>query len=140
MSSRHGYKNPFQLITFPDLADGASVLIRNPRLMPPAKLQAIVAAAEGADTGQILDAMSPLLVDLIVAWRNLYPGDDSLEGVDLDGEEDLAVLMEKLESRKQEPLGPITEENIARLPMTVLTKLAGEFKFGDEDDADPTQP
>jgi hypothetical protein len=58
MSSRHGYKNPFLLVTFPDLADGASVLIRNPNLMPPAKLQQIVTASQGAETSEILTAPS----------------------------------------------------------------------------------
>jgi hypothetical protein len=143
MSSRHGYKNPFILIGFPELAEGASVLIRNPRLMPPSKLQAIVTASEGADTGQILAAMAPLLVDLIVAWRNLYAADSGLDGVDLDADEDLAELMAKLEAREQEPLKAITEENITRLPMAVVTKIAESLKFGDEDEdtsADPTQP
>ncbi len=141
MSSRHGYKNPFILIGFPELADGASVLIRNPRLMPPAKLQQIVTASEGADTGTILAAMTPLLADLIVAWRNLYPADGGLDGVDLEGDEDLADLMAKLEAREQEPLKAITAENIGRLPMAVVTRLAESFKFGDEDAAaDPTQP
>ena len=143
MSSRHGYKNPFILVAFPELADGASVLIRNPNLMPPGKLQQIVTASEGADTGQILSAMTPLLADLIVAWRNLYPADGGLEDVDLEGDEDLAVLMVKLEGREQEPLKEITPENIGRLPMAVVTKLAESFKFGDkaEDDAaDPTRP
>ena len=142
MSSRQGYKNPFILIPFDDLADGASVLIRNPRLMPPAKLQQIVTASEGADTGQILTAMTPLLVDLIVAWRNLYPADGALEGMDLESDEDLADLMAKLEAREQEPLKEITAENIARLPMAVVTKLAESFKFSDDDTAtaDPTQP
>ena len=142
MSSRNGYKNPFILIGFPELAEGASVLIRNPNLMPPAKLQQIVTASEGADTGQILTAMTPLLADLIVAWRNLYPADGGTEGVDLEGDADLADLMAKLESREQEPLKEITPENIARLPMAVVTKLAESFKFGNTEDdaADPTQP
>ena len=143
MSSRHGYKNPFMLIPFDELADGASVLIRNPNLMPPAKLQQIVTASEGADTGEILTAMTPLLADLIVAWRNLYPADGGLEDVDLDGDDDLADLMAKLEGREQEPLKEITAENIARLPMAVVTKLAESFKFGTTDEdatADPTQP
>lgn len=143
MSSRHGYKNPFMLIPFDELAEGASVLIRNPNLMPPAKLQQIVTASEGADTGQILTAMTPLLADLIVAWRNLYPADGGTDDIDLDGDEDLADLMAKLEAREQEPLKQITPENISRLPMAVVTKLATAFKFGDSAEdgvADPTKP
>ena len=143
MSSRHGYKNPFILIGFPELADGASVLIRNPNLMPPAKLQQIVTASEGSDTGEILTAMTPLLADLIVAWRNLYPADGGLDDIDLDGDDDLADLMATLEAREQEPLKEITPENIGRLPMAVVTKLAESMKFGgasEGESADPIKP
>jgi hypothetical protein len=51
--------------------------------------------------------------------------------------------MERLEAREQEPLKAITAENIARLPMAVVTKLVESFKFGDTAEdvaADPTQP
>lgn len=129
-----GYKNAFILLPFPDLADNCSVLIHNPQLVSPEKLQIVAAASDSDDPAVASAAMNGVLVDLIVAWREVYPAYGDLEDVDLDAEPDLAVLMEKLEARDQQPLGAVTLETVARLPVGIVTKIMEEFK------QDPKKP
>ncbi|MEZ0089926.1 hypothetical protein [Streptacidiphilus sp. EB129] len=123
-----GYQNRFILIPFDDLADGCSVLIRNPKLLPPDKLEAVSAASESSDPGAARQAMNSVMADVIVAWHNVYPADEDLADIDLDNPGDLAALMETLESRSQEPLGRPTVDTVARLPLTITNRVAEEFK------------
>lgn len=123
-----GYTDRFILIGFPELAEGCSVLIRNPRLMPPEKLEAVAAAADSADPGAGRVAMNAVMADIIVAWRNIYPSDENLTGVDFDAlGDDLESLMVVLEGRGQEPLGKPTLDTVARLPLAVTNRIAEEF-------------
>jgi hypothetical protein len=124
-----GYTDRFILIGFPELAEGCSVLIRNPRLMPPEKLEAVGAAADSPDPGAGRAAMNAVMADIIVAWRNIYPADESLADVDVEAlGDDLEGLMAVLAGRSQEPLAKPTIDTVARLPLAVTNRIAEEFK------------
>lgn len=127
-----GYLNRFVLLAFPELADGCSVLVRNPRLMAPEELEA--AAAVTDDNGELADreaartGMNEVFAGMIVAWRNCYPAQVDMDGIDLDGDGDLADLMAALEERSQEPLGNVTPANVARLPLAIVNRIGEEIK------------
>jgi hypothetical protein len=124
----NGYKNAYLHLPFPELADGCSVLIRNPKLLPGDKLGALRAVSDADDPGAQQAAMDKILTDVIVAWRHVYAAADAITDIDLDAEEDLEVLMAKLEAADQEPLIGVTLENVARLPITITNRIAEEFK------------
>lgn len=126
--ARNGYKNAYLHIPFDELADGCSVLIRNPRLLPGDKLQALRAVSDSDDPGVQQDAMNEVLADVIVAWRKMYAANDETPDIDLDGDEDLEALMARLEAAEQEPLGAVTRANVARLPVVVTNRISEEFK------------
>lgn len=124
-----GYTNPYIPLAFPDLADGCSVLIRNPQLMPTSLMEKAASMAS-ADGGIAIEAMTEILTSLIVAWRNVYPVDEDLSDVDLHGEtsiEDLAVL---LETRQRQPLGPPSPDTVPRIPMTITLAITEHIKTG----------
>ena len=126
--ARNGYKNAYLHLAFPELAEGCSVLIRNPKLLPGDKLSALRAVSETDDPEAQQAAMDKVLADVIVAWRHVYAASDGTPDIDLDGEEDLEVLMAKLEAADQEPLTSVTLDNVARLPITITNRIAEEFK------------
>ena len=126
--ARNGYKNAYLHLAFPELADGCSVLIRNPKLLPGDKLSALRAVSDADDPGAQQEAMDQVLTDVIVAWRKMYAAGDETTGIDLDGDDDLEDLMAKLEAAEQEPLGSVTLANVSRLPVVVTNRIAEEFK------------
>lgn len=122
-----GYTNPYVLLTFPDLGEDVSVLIRNPQLMPPAQLQPRDVAVD--DNGQPVDqeaarqASYEVMERLIVAWKVYEAFGDE---VDIDPEADPAELFEQLTAGESKRLGRITTENIARLPLAILNRIGEE--------------
>jgi hypothetical protein len=123
-----GYTERFKLVDFSHLSEGGSILIRNPKLLPPEKIEAVVAASESTDRAVQRAAMNEVLADIIVAWRNIYPATEDLDDVDLDDGSDLEALMARLESREQVPLGKPSLETVAQLPLGITNRLAEEFK------------
>lgn len=124
---RPGYRDPFILIPFPDLGDGCSVLIRNPKLLPPEKLQGLRAANESDDPAQQQAAMDAVMADLIVAWRHMY-AQPAVDDAVADNFDDLEALMDELTGREQVPLGKPSAETVAQLPTPVITRISEEFK------------
>jgi len=125
-----GYTERFKLVDFSHLSAGGSILIRNPKLLPPEKIEAVVAASESPDRAVQRAAMTEVLVEVIVAWRNIYPATEDLADIDLDDDSDLEALMARLESREQAPLGKPSLETVAQLPLAITNRLAEEFKAG----------
>jgi hypothetical protein len=122
-----GYKDPYIPLTFPELADGCSVLIRNPQLMSPALMERAAAMADG-EAGIRSQAMNDILAYLIVAWRNVFPVEDDLSDVVLDGDEPIEDLLAKLQSRERQPLGKPSPETVAQMPMTIMLRVAEQIK------------
>lgn len=124
-----GYQNRLILLTFPELTDGCSVLLRNPQLMAPHELDTSAALADGenSDKGTAREGMNEVMKGMIVAWRNVYPAEVDLSAVDVDGTQDLAELMDALNATAQEPLGAVTLDNVSRLPMAIVNKIAEQI-------------
>lgn len=126
-----GYLNRVILLAFPELAEGCTVLIRNPRLMAPHELDSPGTAVEGETAGseaeQDSDSMHRTIAKLIVGWRNVYPADLDTAELDLDGDTDLEALAESLNSADQEPLGQVNETNIRRVPFVIINKIAEQM-------------
>lgn len=127
-----GYLNRYVVLTFPHLAEGCSVLVRNPKLMAPEELEAAAAATD--DNGEIADrelaraGMNKVFAGMIVAWRNVYPAQVDMDGIDLNGDGDLEALMADLEGRAQEPLGNVTPDNVGKLPLAIINRIGEEIK------------
>lgn len=127
-----GYTNRYIPLPFPELGDKVSVLIRNPRLLPPTEL-----TPEGVATdanGQPLDpkaaekATYEVMAHLIVAWH-VYDSSAEASAVDIDLDaDDLDAQLEALEAADQVRLGPITPDNVAKLPVAILKRLTEEVQ------------
>lgn len=129
-----GYTNAYIPLAFPELADGCSVLIRNPQLMPPSMMQKAAGMA-GDDAGLAGQAITEIMAYLIVAWRNVYAVDEDLSDLDLDGEGSIEDLMAQLESRERTPLGKPSPDTIPLMPMAIMMKVMEQVK----DDTNPPQ-
>lgn len=107
--------NPYVLLEYPEVADGCTVLIRNPQMVPP-ELLTVPDATDNTTTMRII------IGRLAVAWRNVYVHD---EPGDLDdGEIDLHDLLAKLEAREPKLLGKPSAETAAQLPLVIVNKIA----------------
>lgn len=107
--------NPYVLLEYPEVADGCTVLIRNPQMVPP-ELLTVPDATDNTTTMRII------IGRLAVAWRNVYVHD---EPGDLDdGEIDLHDLLAKLEAREPKLLGKPSPETAAQLPLVIVNKIA----------------
>ena len=125
-----GYTNRFIPLMFPELGDRVSVLIRNPKLVPPGEITPQV--GEHPTQEETFQASYEVMARLIVAWR-VY--DSSALAVDIDLDADnLDEQLASLEQAEQPRLGPITPENLAKLPTAILNRI-GEILAGE---ADPT--
>lgn len=126
-----GYTNRVILLQFPDLGDRVSVLLRNPRLLPPSELTPEDVQVDA--NGQPLDpqaanvAMYKVMANLIVAWH-VY--DASAAGaaasIDLDAD-NLDEQLQALEGADQVRLIDITPENVAKLPMSIINRIGEEI-------------
>lgn len=125
-----GYTNRYIPLMFPDLGDRVSLLIRNPRLLPPGELSPDGVATDAE--GQPLDpkaaemATYEVMARLIVAWH-VYDASAEAAAVDVDLDaDDLDARLAALETADQTRLGPITAENVAKLPVAILKRLTEE--------------
>lgn len=122
-----GYTNPYVLLTFADLGDDVSVLMRNPQLMPPSQLQPRDVPMD--DKGQPLDqeaarqASFEVMERLIVAWKVYEAFGDEVEVAE---DADPAALFEQLTAGEPRRLGAVNAENIGRLPLAILNRIGEE--------------
>ncbi|MEV5944243.1 hypothetical protein [Streptomyces sp. NPDC051994] len=121
-----GYTNPYVLLTFDELGDDVSILMRNPQLLPPREITPRDVPTD--DKGQPIDsdelqtAMYEVFARLIVAWK-VY---DASAAAPLDVGEDpdpVALFGSLGEGGAQPRIKDITVENIARLPMRIISRL-----------------
>jgi len=122
-----GYTNPYVLLEFPELGDDVSVLMKNPQLIAPSKLQARDVPLD--ENGQPLDpreaqeASYEVMERLIVAWKVYEAFSDDVE---IDPEADPAELFQQLAAGEPKRLGKVTTENISRLPLAILNRIGEE--------------
>lgn len=127
-----GYNNRLILLQFPELGDKVSVLIRNPKLVPPEELTPKVAPGPDGQLSQddSFQATYEVAARLIVAWH-VY--DASAAPVDIDMDADnLDEQLAALEQAEQPRLGPVTPDNVAKLPTGILNRI-GEIIQGEMD-------
>ena len=126
-----GYTNRVTLLQFPDLGDKVSVLMRNPRLLPPSEITpedvAVDANGQPLDPQAANESMYKVMARLIVAWH-VYDASTASTPVDIDLDADnLDEQLKALESADQVRLGPITPENVAKLPVIVINRIGEEI-------------
>lgn len=128
-----GYTNRVILLPFPKLGDRVSVLIRNPKLLPPSELtpQDVAVDAQGnpLDPQAANTAMYEVMANLIVAWR-VYDASAPASTVDIDldaAAESLEVQIAALDAADQTLMTEITAENVARLPMAIINRIGEEL-------------
>ena len=126
-----GYTNRVILLQFPELGDKVSVLLRNPRLLPPSEITPEDVAVD--DKGQPLDAqaanraMYKVMSRLIVAWHVYDASTASSEAsIDLDAD-NLDEQLDAFEAADQIRLIEITADNVAKLPMAIINKIGEEI-------------
>ena len=126
-----GYTNRVILLQFPELGDKVSVLLRNPRLLPPSEITPEDVAVD--DKGQPLDpqaanqAMYKVMARLIVAWHVYDASTASSEAsIDLDAD-NLDEQLDAFEAADQIRLTEITADNVAKLPMAIINKIGEEI-------------
>lgn len=124
------YAEPYKLLTFPELGDDVSVLIKNPQLMPPDALTPEDVPVN--DKGEPLNpkdgmaASYKLIAGLIVAWK-VYEAFDPTDALDVDTDADPADIFARLGSGAQQRFGKVTPEAVGRLPMAILQRLMEEI-------------
>lgn len=124
-----GYSNPYVLLTFPDLGDDVSVLMKNPQLLPPSEIQPEDVPTD--DKGQPLDpaaaneAMYKVMARLIVAWK-VYEAFDADAALDVDPDADPAKLFATLGAGEQKRFGTVTPESVGRLPLAIINRIGEE--------------
>lgn len=124
-----GYTNPYVLLTFPDLGDDVSVLMKNPQLLPPSEIQPEDVPTD--DKGQPLDpaaaneAMYKVMARLIVAWK-VYEAFDAGAALDVDPDADPAELFATLGAGEQKRFGTVTPESVGRLPLAIINRIGEE--------------
>lgn len=123
------YTEPYKLLTFPELGEDVSVLIKNPQLMPPDALTPEDVPTndkgEPLNPQDVKNAMGKLFAGLIVAWK-VYQAFDPNDSLDIDPDADPAELFDRLGSGTQERIGKVSVENVGRLPMAIFQRLMEE--------------
>lgn len=121
-----GYTEPYVLLRFEELGDDVSVLMRNPQLLPPREITPRDVHLD--DKGQPVDAddaqtaMYEVFARLIVAWK-VYDASQSTP-LEISEDADPIALFESLGTGDSQPrIGAINVENIARLPMRIISRL-----------------
>lgn len=125
------YTEPYKLLTFPDLGEDVSVLIKNPQLMSPEALSPEDVPLD--DKGQPvnrqdgMNASYKVLARLIVAWKvyEVYNPDDTL---DINPDDDPADILALLGEGAQQRFGKVTPESVSRLPAAIITRLMEEVQ------------
>lgn len=126
-----GYTNRFMLLPFPELGEKVSVLLRNPKLLPPSELTPEDVPTD--ENGKPLDpnaaneAMYKVMARLIVNWH-VYDAtaDSTVPDIDLDAD-DLDAQLAALEAADQVRLEAVTAENVAKCPMAIITRIGEEI-------------
>jgi hypothetical protein len=126
-----GYSNPYSLLTFPELGEDVSVLIRNPQLLAPAEITPkdvpLDERGQPLDPQEAQNAMYEVFARLIVAWK-VYDGSQA-PNLELGEDADPVALYESLNSAPdgQPRLGAITVDNIARMPLRIINRIGEEL-------------
>lgn len=124
-----GYANPYVMLTFPDLGEDCSVLMKNPQLLPPAEItpEDVPVDADGkpVDPMAANEAMYKVMARVIVAWKVYAAFTTDLPPVDPAA--DPSEVLATLESLEQQRIGPVTAENVAKLPMVVIQRVMEEI-------------
>lgn len=126
-----GYTNRFVLLPFPELGDKVSVLMRNPRLLPPSEItpEDVQTDADGRplDPQAANQSMYKVMARIIIDWHVYDSASDSaLPDIDLDAD-DLDAQLAALESTDQVRLDKVTPENVAKLPMAIINRIGEEI-------------
>lgn len=124
-----GYANPYVMLTFPELGEDCSVLMRNPQLLPPSEITPEDVPLD--DKGQPIDpqaaneAMYKVMARVIVAWKVYLPYATQLPRVDPSA--DPLEVLATLEALEQQRVGEVTPENVGRLPMAIIQRVMEEI-------------
>ncbi|MEV6674572.1 hypothetical protein [Streptomyces sp. NPDC051162] len=126
-----GYTNRVILLEFPQLGERVSVLLRNPRLLPPGEItpEDVPLGPDGQPLDQqaAQQAMYKVMARVIAAWH-AYDATSTGAPVDIDLDaDDLDEQIKALEAAEQTRLGPVTPENVARLPMAIINRIGEEL-------------
>ncbi|MFI5831089.1 hypothetical protein ACIA6C_28210 [Streptomyces sp. NPDC051578] len=125
-----GYSTPYVLLQFPELGEDVSVLIRNPQLLAPAEVTPkdvpLDERGQPLDQQEAQNAMYEVFARVIVAWK-VYDG--SAAAPELTEDADPVALYESLNASPdaQPRLGPITIDNIARMPLRIINRIGEEL-------------
>ncbi|MFD7016140.1 hypothetical protein [Streptomyces sp. NPDC059928] len=126
-----GYSNRYIPLPFPKLGERVSVLLRNPRLLPPSEITPrdvpLGSNGQPLDPAAAQEAMYEVMARVIVAW-NVYDASSAGGPLDIDLTADnVDEQLKALESADQKRLGDVTAENVARLPMAIITAIGEEL-------------
>lgn len=125
------YTEPYRLLTFPELGDDVSVLIKNPQLLPPDMLSPedvpLNDKGEPLNPKDGLAASYKLLAGLIVAWK-VYEVFDPADALEVDADADPEDLFARLGIGTQQRFGKVTPDAVGRLPMAILGRLMDEVQ------------
>ncbi|MFD8142517.1 hypothetical protein [Streptomyces sp. NPDC059708] len=125
-----GYSNPYVLLTFPELGDDVSVLIRNPQLLAPSEVNPrdvqLNEHGQPVDPQAAQEAMYEVFARIIVAWK-VYDG--AAAPLELGDGSDPVALYESLNaaSGAQPRLGAVTVDNIGRMPLRIINRIGEEL-------------
>lgn len=124
-----GYNNPYVMLTFPELGDDCSVLMRNPQLLPPSEITpedvALDDKQQPIDPNAANEAMYKVMARIIVAWKMYEAFTADLPPV--DPEADPTEVMATLQGMEQRRIGAVTAGNVALLPMDAIKRIMEEI-------------
>lgn len=125
-----GYTNPYLLLTFPELGQDVSVLMKNPQLLPPTDLTpedvAVDADGKPLDNQAANEAGYKMMAGIIVAWK-VYEAFSPSNILDIDPDADPQALFESLSTGQAARIGKVTPENVGRLPVVILKRIMEEI-------------
>lgn len=130
MSPISGYANRYIPLHFPELGERVSVLLHNPRLLPPSEMTPrdtpVGPDGQPLDSQEATQAGYEVFARVIAAWH-VY--DASAAAVDIDmGADDLDAQLKALENTEQVRLGAVTPENVGRLPLAIIKAISKELE------------
>jgi hypothetical protein len=126
-----GYTNRFTLLSFPELGERVSVLMHNPRLLPPSEMTPrdtpVGPDGEPLDRHAAQEAGYEVIARVVAAWHVYDASADSPVEIDLSAD-DVDAQLKALEASEQQRLGSITPENVAKLPLVILNRIGEELQ------------
>lgn len=125
-----GYNNPYVLLTFPDLGDDVSVLMRNPQLLSQSVLMpkdvAVDEHGRPLDPAEANASMYEVIARVLVAWK-VYDASPTVP-VEVTDDADPVALFESLGTGGAQPrIGAVTVDNVAKLPMVIIKRIMEEL-------------